>query len=344
MRIAQLAPLWKTVPPLKYGGTELVVSSITESLHHMKQDVTLFACEGSVTAARLIKVIDKPMYDLVNGFSWNAIQPYEFLLYDDLFSRLKEFDIIHNHLGFHPLIFSKLIDVPIITTLHSSAAPDFPDIVNRVRNNYFVSISNAQRKIIPDLNYIDTIYHGIDTKKYSFELNTQGDYLLFVGSLTKNKGIDIAVKAAVELDEKLIIAGEIRREDEEFLKKEVYPYIKNKKIEFVGEIDFVKKNELFSHAKALLFPIRWNEAFGLVMTESLASGTPVVAYNNGSVSEVLKNDITGYVVDDYADFKKAILKVGNLSRKACREDAVNRFDVDVMADNYIQLYKRILHL
>lgn len=344
MRIAQLAPLWKTVPPLKYGGTELVVSSITESLHHKKQDVTLFACEGSVTAARLIEVIDKPMYDLVNGFSWNAIQPYEFLLYDDLFSRLKEFDIIHNHLGFHPLIFSKLIDVPIITTLHSSAAPDFPDIVNRVKNNHFVSISNAQRKIIPDLNYVDTIYHGIDTKKYSFDLDMQGEYLLFVGSLTKNKGIDIAVKAAVELDEKLVIAGEIRREDEEFLKKEVYPYIKNKKIEFVGEIDFVKKNELFSHAKALLFPIRWNEAFGLVMAESLASGTPVVAYNNGSVSEVLKNDITGYVVDDYEDFKKAILKVSNLSRKACREDAVNRFDIDVMADNYIKLYKRILHL
>ncbi|MFZ2205996.1 MAG: glycosyltransferase family 4 protein [Microgenomates group bacterium] len=343
MRIAQLAPLWKTVPPLKYGGTELVVSSITESLHQKKQDVTLFACEGSVTAARLIEVIDKPMYDLVNGFSWNAIQPYEFLLYDDLFSRLKEFDIIHNHLGFHPLIFSKLIDVPIITTLHSSAAPDFPDIVNRVKNNHFVSISNAQRKIIPDLNYVDTIYHGIDTKKYSFDLDTQGEYLLFVGSLTKNKGIDIAVKAAVELDEKLIIAGEIRREDEEFLKREVYPYIKNKKIEFVGEIDFVKKNELFSHAKALLFPIRWNEAFGLVMAESLASGTPVIAYNNGSVSEVLKNDITGYVVDDYEDFKKAILKAGNLSRKACREDAVNRFDIDVMADNYIKLYERILH-
>lgn len=343
MRIAQLAPLWKTVPPLKYGGTELVVSSITESLHHKKQDVTLFACEGSVTAARLIEVIDKPMYDLVNGFSWNAIQPYEFLLYDDLFSRLKEFDIIHNHLGFHPLIFSKLIDVPIITTLHSSAAPDFPDIVNRVKNNHFVSISNAQRKIIPDLNYVDTIYHGIDTKKYSFDLDTQGEYLLFVGSLTKNKGIDIAVKAAVELDEKLVIAGEIRREDEEFLKREVYPYIKNKKIEFVGEIDFVKKNELFSHAKALLFPIRWNEAFGLVMAESLASGTPVIAYNNGSVSEVLKNDITGYVVDDYEDFKKAILKAGNLSRKACREDAVNRFDIDVMADNYIKLYERILH-
>lgn len=343
MRIAQLAPLWKTVPPLKYGGTELVVSSITESLHYKKQDVTLFACGGSATEAKLVEVIDRPMYDLVSGFSWNAIQPYEFLLYDDLFERLNEFDIIHNHLGFHPLIFSKLIDVPIITTLHSSAAPDFPDIVKRVKNNYFVSISNAQRKIIPDLNYIETIYHGIETNKYSFDLNTQGDYLLFVGSLTKNKGVDIAVKAAIDLNIKLIIAGEIRKEDEEFLKKEVYPHIENKKIEFIGEIDFAKKNELFSHAKALLFPIRWNEAFGLVMVEALASGTPVIAFNNGSVPEVLRDGVTGFIAKDYTDFKNAILKVDNLSRKACREDAVNRFDIDIMSDNYLKLFRKILH-
>lgn len=344
MKIAQLAPLWKTVPPLKYGGTELIVSSITESLHHKKQDVTLFACKGSVTEAKLVEVIDKPMYDLVNGFSWNTIQPYEFLLYDDLFNRLKEFDIIHNHLGFHPLIFSKLINIPIVTTLHSSTTPDFPDIVGRVKSNYFVSISNAQRKIIPDLNYVDTIYHGIDTKSYNFNLNPRDGYLLFIGSLTKNKGIDIAVRAAVELNERLVVAGEIRKEDDEFLRKEIYPYIESKQIEFVGEVDFVQKNKLFSNAKALLFPIRWNEAFGLVMVEALASGTPVIAFNNGSVSEILKNGITGHIVNDYDDFKKAILRIGNLSRKACHEDAVNRFDIDIMTDNYIRLYRKILHI
>lgn len=343
MRVAQLAPLWKTVPPAKYGGTELVVSSITEGLYKRNVDVTLFACAGSRTSAKLIPIIDKPMYDLVGGFSWNVIQPYEFLLYDALFDRLNSFDIIHNHIGLHPLVFSKLLHVPMVTTLHSSAPPDFPDIVSRVKDNNFISISNAQRSIIPHLHYVDTIYHGIETNRYKYNESSHTSYLLFVGSLTKNKGIDIAVKAASELHEPLIIAGEVRKSDEQFLKENVYPYVDGKIIKFIGEVDFQQKNELYMNAKALLFPIRWNEAFGLVMVEALACGTPVIAYRNGSVPEIIRDGETGIIVDSFEEFKKAITSVSQISRTMCRADAVQRFDQMTMVDHYIDTYSKLLN-
>jgi len=342
MRIAQLAPLWKTVPPKQYGGTELVVSNLTEELVKQGINVTLFACGDSQTSAHLVKVIEKPMYDFVGGFSWNTIQPYEFLTYNEFFKRVSDFDIVHNHMGFHPTVFAQLLPIPMITTLHSSTIPDFPHLINSVKDNLYVSISNAQRSIIPKLNYIRTIYHGIETNKFHFKDKQDNEYLFFIGSLTPQKGIDIAVKAIHELGEKLIIAGEIRKEYEDFLNEKVFPYVDGKQIKFVGEIAFKQKCELYAHAKALLFPIQWNEAFGLVMVESLASGTPVVAYKNGSVPEIITNGQTGYIVENYEDFKKAIKNIHAISRKTCREMAQQRFDVRVMTKNYINLYKQFV--
>lgn len=341
MRVAQLAPLWKEVPPKKYGGSELVVANLTEGLVKLGAEVTLFACGGSKTSAKLVEVIDRPMYDLLDGFSWGAIQAYEFLEYADLIKRLDEFDVVHNHLGFHPLVFSPLFKIPVVTTLHSSLPPDFPYLAERFKDNYFVSISQAQRGLAPYLNYIETIYHGIDTANFNFNLKADNDYLLFVGSLTPNKGIDIAIQAALETNEKLIIAGEVREGDKDFLEHQVYPFIDNSQIKFLGEVNHQQKSKLYAHAKALVLPVRWNEAFGLVMAESLACGTPVIAFNKGSVPEVITNGETGFVVNNFSEFKKAINQISQISRLRCRKEAEERFDISVMAKNYLNLYQKL---
>jgi len=342
MRIAQLAPLWKTIPPQKYGGVESVVANLTKGLVKLDHDLTLFACGGSKSDGKLVKVVDKPLYDIISGFSWKSIQAYEFLIFDELFKRLNDFDIIHNHLGFHPLVFSKLINIPIVTTIHSSLKPDFSYLADRFKDNFFVSISDAQRKLAPYLNYIKTIYLGIETEKFKPNLKNDNEYLLFLGSLTKNKGIDLAVKAARELKEKLIIAGEIREEEKDFLASEVWPYVDNHMVKFIGEVTMSEKIKLLANAKALLFPIRWNEAFGLVMAESMACGTPVIAYRRGSVPEIVADKTTGFIVDNFEEFKKRIKIIDTISREKCRKEATTRFNLSLMAQNYVELYKEII--
>lgn len=340
MRIALLAPLWKTVPPQKYGGSELVVANLARGYVALGHDVTLFACRGSETPAKLIEVTTAPVYDLRGGFSWDGIQAYEFLSYNALFERKNNFDVVHNHMGFHPVVFEKILSIPMITTGHSSVAPDFPYLLDVIRDGKFVSISDAQRSLAPMLNYVATIYHGIDTKAFTSQTSFVGEYLLFVGSLTKNKGIDVAIRAARELNKKLIIAGEVRAEDKEFLDKEVYPYIDGNQITFIGEVDHAQKNELYKNAQVTLFPSQWNEAFGLVMVESLACGTPVVGYNKGSVPEVINHGVTGFVVSDFEEFKKAIIDSSALSRERCRQEAEQRFDLMAMSKSYIELFSK----
>lgn len=344
MRIAQIAPLWKTVPPQKYGGVELAVSNITEGLIKKGHDVTLFACGGSKTKGKLIEIIKEPLYELTGCFSWDAISPYEFLMYYALAEKVKnrEFDLIHNHLGFQLLPLAPLIDVPIVTTMHSSLEPDFPYLAEKFKNNNYVSISNAQRELAPYLNYVETIYHGLQNSEYEPRLSGDSDYYLFLGSLIKNKGVNIAVKAAKELGIKLFLAGEFRESEKDFYDKEVDPYIDGKQIRVLGEVTTKEKNRLLRGAKALLFPSQWKEAFGLVIIEALTHGTPVVAYGNGAVPEIIIEGKTGYIVDDYDDFKSKIMQVGGLSRKACREDAEARFDVSVVVDNYISLFAKLV--
>lgn len=338
MKIALLAPLWKTVPPKKYGGSELVVANLAKGLTALGHEVTTFACGGSNVAGKLLPVIDRPMYDLVGGFDWNGIKQYEFLSFFELGKRIREFDVVHNHMGFHPIALAPFVSMPFVTTLHSSLPPDFPYLADAFKEYPFVSISDSQRKLALDLNYAATIYHGIDVKNFESRMDGTGNGFVFLGTLSENKGIDIAVNAAKELNSPLTIAGEIRESDKVFLEKKIFPYIDGKQIRFIGELEHEEKVRLLREADALLFPSRWNEAFGLVMIEALACGTPVIALNNGAVSEVIRNGETGFVIDDELQFGEAMKKVNEISREVCRTEVEEKFDILVMAKNYEKVY------
>lgn len=341
MRIALLAPLWKKVPPEQYGGSELVVANLAKGLSELGHEVTTFACGGSEVAGKLIPVIEKPMYDLVGGFDWNGIKQYEFLSFFELGKRIKDFDVVSNHMGLHPIAFAPMLPIPFVTTLHSSLAPDFPYLAESFRDYPFISISGAQRILAPRLNYVDTVYHGIDTKAFQPRLEGAGNGFVFMGTLSHNKGVDIAVRSAYKLGVKLILAGEVRESDREFLDKEVFPYVDGERIVFIGEVGHKEKNRLFAQADGVLFPSRWNEAFGLVMIEALACGTPVVALGNGAVSEILRNGRTGYIVSDEALYIEAMGKIREVARQECRSEAEQRFDISSMAKGYEKVFRAL---
>jgi len=341
MRIALLAPLWETVPPIKYGGTELVVSLLAEELTKLGHEVSLYACGGSKTSAHLVQVIDKPMHDTIDNFSFDCVHFQDFLsiksVYDE--SLKDKFDIIHNHMEpFSTSIMGGFFSIPMVTTYHSSTAPGYKPISLMAKDGNYISISNSQRNLAPYLNYVATVYHGINTKSIEFCLKS-GDYLLFLATISKSKGVDRAIKIAQKTNIKLIIAGNVCNDDDFEL---IRPCIDNERIIFLGEVDAKQKNELMKNAKAYIFPIRWNEAFGLTVVESLASGTPVIAFRNGSIPELIDNGITGYLVNNIDQAVKAVNKIDNISREECRRQAVERFDVAIMAKNYETIYKHII--
>ncbi|MDP3003913.1 MAG: glycosyltransferase family 4 protein [Candidatus Azambacteria bacterium] len=342
MKIAILAPLWKKIPPEKYGGSELVVANLAKGLLALGHDVTTFACAGSSIAGKLVPVIPKPMHELIGGFDWSGIQPYEFLSYFELAARAKDFEIIHNHMGIHPIALSLLLPAPMVTTLHSSLPPDFPYLADAFCNYPFVSVSVAQRTLAPKLNYVATVHHGIDVNAFTARLEGAGKGFAFVGTLSRNKGVDIAIRTARALNMPLVIAGEMRECDREFINKEVFPFIDGKTIRFVGEIGHEEKNRLLGESDALLFPPRWNEAFGLVMIEALACGTPVVALGNGAVQEVLRDGLTGFVANTEKQFFEAAQKVQSISRNVCRAQAEQHFDLSIMAKKYVEVYQLLI--
>jgi len=341
MRIAILAPLWKTVPPQKYGGTELVASLLADSLVELGHDVTLYACKGSVTKAKLVEVIDQPMYDILGGFNFSSIQFYDLMEIKMAFDAAKngDYDIIHNHMSMHIAAFGNISPVPMVTTNHSSIPPDFEPLAKLTKDENFISISDSQRLMAPYLNYVGTVYHGIDTAQFEYSL-TPSDYLLYLATMSKEKGVDRAIEIAQKTGKKMIMAGDIRNQD--YFDNEVKPLIDGQQIIYLGEVDANKKKELMKDAKAYVFPIRWSEAFGLTVAESLASGTPVIAYPNGSLPEIIDDGKTGFLVNSVNQAVEAVNKIDSLSRQDCRNQAVKRFDRIVMAQNHINLYEKIV--
>ena len=340
MRIAMLAPLWKTVPPQKYGGTELVASLLTEELVKQGHEVTLYACGGSKTKASLVEVIDRPLFDILGGFKFDAIQFHDLMEVKLAFDAAKKggFDVIHSHMGLQMAALGNLSPVPMITTNHSSLPPDFEPLAKIAKDCNYISISDSQRKMAPYLNYVATVYHGIDTKIFKFTPKGE-DYLLFLATMSKEKGVDRAIEIVKRTGMKMIMAGNIKKESDF---EEIKHLIDGKQIVYLGEVDAKKKNELMRNAKAYVFPIRWSEAFGLTVVESLASGTPVIAYPNGSLPELIDDGKTGFLVNSIDQAIEAVKNIDSIAREECHRQAIERFDASIMATNYVKVYEKLL--
>ena len=346
LKIAQIAPLWETIPPKRYGGIEIMIDKIINELLSRGHEVTLFASGNSKTKAKLKSVFPKSLFEM--KVDWYH-RSHNLINAANAYSAANEFDVIHNHAGDNGLLFSQTTKTPVLTTLHNV----LPDPKQKSSDEYitmkyfskrtnFVSISFDQR-IHTDIkfNYVDTIYNGINLKDFSFNSKPQ-DYFAWLGRIHYGKGLWNAVHNAKISKEELIIAGNITCESDEKYFQSIKPMIDGKKIKFIGEVGPKEKNKLLGGAKAVLFPSIWEEPFGLVMTEAMACGTPVIAFNKGSVSEVIKNGVTGFIVKDDKEMIKAMKKIDKIDRTKCRKHVEKYFTVEKMVDGYEKIYLKLI--
>jgi glycosyltransferase involved in cell wall biosynthesis len=338
MKIAQIAPLWERVPPATYGGIELVVSRLTDELVRRGHNVTLFASGDSQTLARLEGICPRALRldpEVKEGMM------YEMLEASQVYQQAAQFDIIHSHVGIWSLALANLVSTPTVHTLHGIFTRDNSKLYSLHRTQPFISISHAQRQL--DLNYASTVYNGIDLANYPFVAKpTQPPYLVFLGRLSPEKGPQHAIAIAKRSGWHLKMAGKVDPVDTKFFEQEIAPLIDGKQIEYLGEVDHAAKVELLSNASITLFPITWREPFGLVMIESMATGTPVIGINMGSVPEVIAHGKTGFVCQSYEEMADMIPSTLELSRQTCREHVENNFTITQMVDGYEAVYEQVL--
>ena len=333
MKVAVLAPVaWRT-PPRHYGPWEQVASNIAEGLVASGFEVTLFATGDSITSGTLDAVVEQ-------GYEEDRSQDakvVECLHISNLMEKASSFDIIHNNFDFLPLSFSKLIKTPVITTIHGFSSERIVPVYKKYNDSgYYVSISDANRH--PDLNYLGTVYNGLDISNFTFNGSPQ-DYLLFFGRIHPDKGAAEAVEIAERSGRKLIIAGIIQ--DENYFKNHVEPRLTDQ-IQFIGSAGPEKRDELLRNAAALLHPINFAEPFGMSVAEAMLCGTPVIAFNKGSMPELIKDGETGFLVTDSIEAVKAVDKLPNIDRSACRKWAASKFSKEKMVADYINLYHQIV--
>ncbi len=341
MRIAQVAPLYESVPPRLYGGTERVVSYLTEELVRLGHDVTLFASGDSETRARLVAACPRALW---RDGNCRETLPHHVRLMAILFREADRFDVMHFHCDYVHLPLAAAHPTPSVTTLHGPVhAFDLAPLLGECRAAPLVSISNDQRRPLPGANWQATVYHGLPRGLYAFEPRPD-DYLVFVGRISPEKRVDRAIEIARRARMPLKVAAKIYGDEEAYFRRDIEPLFERSRafVEFVGEVGGRDKQDLVGHARALLFPIDWPEPFGLVMIEALACGTPVVAWRNGSVPEVLEDGVTGFIVDTIEDAVDAVLRVPRLSRRACRRAFEQRFDAARMAREYVRVYERLV--
>jgi glycosyltransferase involved in cell wall biosynthesis len=340
MRIAQVAPLWERVPPPAYGGIELVVGLLTDELVRRGHEVTLFASGDSISLAKLESVHPQA---LRLDSSIKEYDIYEKLQMTQVYEQAQEFDIIHSHMGCAALPYSNLVKTPTVHTQHGIFTPDNEKLFTYARKQPYISISNAQREPRLNLNYVATVYNGIDTSTYEFYPEPQNpSYLAFLGRISPEKGPHLAIEIAKRSGWNLKMAGKVDTVDVEFYENEIKPLIDGKQIEYLGEATHTQKCELMGNAAATLFPITWREPFGLVMIESMAVGTPVIAMNLGSTSEVIAHGQTGFLCESVEECVAAIEPATLLSRTTCREHVLKHFSVERMTDGYEAVYQQIL--
>ncbi|MBI2405208.1 glycosyltransferase family 4 protein [Candidatus Gottesmanbacteria bacterium] len=359
MKIAQVAPPWLPVPPKGYGGIEAVVSSLTDGLVSRGHDVTLFATGDSVTEAKLSFVYEKALGN--DGSLKNNPYTQLFQIYP-VFSHCDQFDIIHIHGEGQAMFFADLIKTPLVHTIHGTLTegeqnPDKRKVYQQFAKQNFVSISNAQRTGLPELNYVATVYNGIDLSQFTVgdgggglahRRPGEGGYLAWLGRITPKKGVVEAIHVAKAVGVPLRLAAFIDPVDQAFFDTEIKPLIDGSSVQFVGQLNHQERSLFLQKAKAFVFPIKWEEPFGLVMVEAMAAGTPVVAFNRGSVPEIIMDGKTGYVVADVDSMAEALKRLLSLDaptyqamRQACRKHVEDHFTVEKMVEGYEAVYKKL---
>ncbi len=340
MRIAQVAPLFESVPPTQYGGTERVVSYLTEELVRQGHDVTLFASADSVTRARLAPQCPRSLRLDPTVVDRGA---HHMLMLEHVFARIAEFDIIHFHVDYLHFPLSRRDSVAQLTTLHGRLdLPDLQPLFREFTDMPVVAISNAQRRPLPFACWHGTVHHGLPRDMYRFH-KKPGKYLAFLGRIAPEKRLDRAIAIARRVGLPLRIAAKIDAVDREYFEARIRPLLKQPGVEYIGEIGDGEKDAFLGNALAFLFPIDWPEPFGLVMLEAMACGTPIVAYRRGSVPEIVESGVSGFIVDGLEGAVQAVKQAASLNRRRCRAAFERRFTVDRMAGDYLRIYERLVN-
>jgi len=338
VRIAQVAPLFESVPPKLYGGTERVVSYLTEELVRLGHDVTLFASGDSVTGAHLVPICPEALRLSTTCIDQLA---HHIVMLEEVLLRSDNFDVIHFHIDYLHFPLSRHENLVNVTTLHGRLdIPDLQPLYKKFGDMPVVSISDAQREPLPYVNWQGTVYHGLPQDQYSLH-SQEGKYLAFLGRISPEKRVDRAIEIATLAGVPLKIAAKVDRADQEYFDAKIRPLLNNPLVEYIGEIGYPEKNEFLGNALALLFPINWPEPFGLVMIEAMACGTPVIAYPHGSVPEIIEEGRTGFLVNDVQAAARAVEQVAKISREECRQRFEERFSATTMAKNYLAVYKNL---
>lgn len=337
MRIAQVAPLYESVPPKFYGGTERVVSWLTEELVRQGHEVTLFASGDSKTEAQLVPACEVSLR-LKPGVCDSLA--YHVLQLEKVIQRVREFDVIHFHTDYLHFPLSRHLDLLHVTTLHGRLdLPDLRPLYAEFQDMPVISISTAQRAPLPEASWIGTVHHGLPERMLRFRPEPEG-YLAFLGRISPEKRADRAIEIAVAAGMKIKIAAKIDAVDRAYFES-IRHLFSHPLVEFIGEIGDSSKAEFLGGAAALLFPIDWPEPFGLAMIEALACGTPVIAFNHGSVPEIIDHQRNGFVVRSIGEAVDAVKRIPELSRHHCREDFERKFSVSRMAQDYVHIYERL---
>ena len=334
MRVAMLAPISWRVPPRHYGPWERVVSLLTEGLVARGVDVTLFATADSQTAARLAAVCPRPYSDDPE------IHPkvWECLHISEVFERAADFDLIHNQFDFLPLTYSGLVQTPLVTTIHGFSSERIVPVFQKYNDRgYYVSISDADRH--PKLDYVATVYHGIPMDEFTLRAEPD-DYLLFFGRIHHEKGVVEAIEVAKRTDRRLIIAGIIQ--DEDYYERLVKPHIDGERIEYIGSVGPDRRDDVLGRAYALLHLINFDEPFGLSMVEAMATGTPVIGFGRGSVPEVVRDGVSGFIVGSMDEAVAAVARVPELGRERTRQYAEQHFSRERIVEGYLRVYQRVI--
>lgn len=340
MRIAQVAPLWESVPPKRYGGTERIVSYLTDELVRLGHEVTLFATSDSETLAQLQGMYPQALRLAPKLGSPEA--PMVLQLERAFGTMANQYDIIHSHLDVTGFPYARRCHTPVITTLHGRLdLPELIPVFHEFADMPLVAISNAQRRPLPLANWQNTVYHGLPRDLYTFHPEP-GQYLAFLGRISPEKRPDHAIELAKTLDMPLKIAAKIDAVNQAYFAAQVEPLMDHPLVEFVGEITDAEKNDFIGQAYALVCPHDWPEPFGIVLIEALACGTPVLAYRRGSIPEVIEHDVTGLICEDFEDMTQAVARIASIHRQHCRTAFERRFTHDRMVSDYLTVYGRLL--